>query len=63
VEKTATICAGGGAPLDPVGLSDHHAKTRSTEMVQSLGWRNTEFSLSQRLYNGEAIENARFLGL
>jgi hypothetical protein len=28
-----------------------------------LGWRNTEFSLSQQLYDGEAIENARFLGL
>lgn len=47
--------------LHPAGLSDHQTETEHTEMGEALGWRSTEFSLSQQLYGGEATENAQFL--
>lgn len=44
-----------------VGLPGHQTEAEPTEVGESLGWRNMEFSLSQQLYGGEALENAQFL--
>jgi len=47
----------------PVGLPNHQAGTEPTEMGETLGWRNAEFSLPQGFYGGEAMENVQVFGM